>query len=173
LLKPRAGKGGAKLINIAEFDRAAGEATDAVRELNGSGAAALPAPGVQPGDPILAREQARRVSYEADLKKIDLEERLGRIAPLDRVRAAVAEFAQVLGRVIETRPSRVEDIIAANAKGGMALARAVEKDERRALRADMAKAMDSIAEAAESESPAVEDDLAGGAELAPATQSAP
>jgi hypothetical protein len=33
--------------------------------------------------------------------------------------------------------------------------------------------MDSIAEAAESESPAVEDDLAGGAELAPAAQGAP
>ena len=39
LLHPRAGKGPAKMINVAEFDKAAAEATDAVRALNGAGAA--------------------------------------------------------------------------------------------------------------------------------------
>ena len=51
-------------------------------------------------------------------------------------------------RVIDGRPSRVDDIIAANAKGGLQAARAIEKDERRELRAETASAMDRLADEA-------------------------
>jgi hypothetical protein len=150
LLRPQRGARGTKLINVAEFDRVAAETTDGVRELNGRGA--TPARAAQPGlagEPTLSREQTRRAGFDAELKRLVLEERLGRIAPLDRVRRATAEFAGTLARVIDQRPSRVEEIIAANAKGGLQAARAIEKAERRELREEMARAMDSIADAAE------------------------
>ena len=158
LLTTRTGKQGTKLVNIAEFDRAAGEATDAVRELNGRGATAPPAPGLAT-DPILSREQARRAAYDADLKKLDLEERLGRIAPLDRVRRATAEFTQSLARVIDMLPARVEEILAAGAKDGVNGARAVAKMIARELREEMAKTMAAIADAAEGEGAALDETL--------------
>ena len=169
LLKSRRGARGAKLIDVAEFDRVATETTDGVRELNGrksasakasrpaaaathprhrSETAEAPPPGVA-SHPVLSHEQARRAAADAALKELDLEERLGRIAPLDRVRQACLEFAQTLARVIDRRPSRVDDIIAANSKGGLQAARVVEKDERRELRAEMARAMDKLADEAE------------------------
>jgi hypothetical protein len=147
LLKSRAGPRGAKLIDIAVFDRVVGATTDATRELNGR--RHMPANTSRAGEPSLPSQQARRAGYDADLKRLALEERLGRIAPLDRVRRAIVEFAQTLARVIDQRPSRVEEMIAANAKGGLQAARAVEKAERRELREEMAKAMDAIADAAE------------------------
>lgn len=121
LMKSRLGKGGVKLINVAEFDRAAGEATDAVRELNGSGAGA-PAMGIAaaPGDPILAREQARRASYDADLKKLELEERLGELIPVGDVREAIAALGETFVRALDQMPSRAEEGFAEATKGGLA-----------------------------------------------------
>ena len=81
LVHPRAGVGRTKLVNIAEFDRAAGETTDAVREANGRGAAR--APDATGGDPILAREQARRAAVDADLKELDLAERVGELVAVE------------------------------------------------------------------------------------------
>ena len=150
LLATRAGKGGTKLVNVAEFDRAAGEATNAIRELNGRSASLAGAP--QPNlaaAPILAREQARRTAYDADLKRLELEERLHRIAPLDRVRSASAEFTQTLARVIDALPMRAEEIHAAGAKDGVTGTRAALKAAARELREEAAKAMTSIADAAE------------------------
>jgi DNA-binding MarR family transcriptional regulator len=155
LIKPRRGAGGAKLLEVAEFNRAAAATTDGVRELSGRGAAAaraaqpVYAPAGTAGEPSLSRMQMRRTAFDAELKKLDLEERLGRIAPLDRVRRATVEFAGTLARVIDQRPSRIEEIISANATGGLQAARAVEKAERLELRAEMARAMDAIATAAE------------------------
>jgi hypothetical protein len=119
---------------------------DEVRELNGRGsmAARAPQPGIA-GEPTLSHAQARRTGYDAEIRRLGLEEKLGKIVPLDRVRRATMEFAGTLARVIDQRPSRIEEIIAAQAKGGLQAARGVEKAERRELREEMAKAIDAIA----------------------------
>jgi DNA-binding MarR family transcriptional regulator len=121
LLHPRVGKGGAKMINVAEFDRAAGEATDAVRELNGSqGGAAAVSVATAPGDPVLAREQARRASYDADLKKLELEERLGELVPVAAVQEAIVTLSENFVRALDQIPSRAEEGFAEAGKGGLA-----------------------------------------------------
>jgi hypothetical protein len=131
---------------------------DEVRELNGRGsmAARAPQPGIA-GEPTLSHAQARRTGYDAEIRRLGLEEKLGKIVPLDRVRRATMEFAGTLARVIDQRPSRIEEIIAAQAKGGLQAARGVEKAERRELREEMAKAMDAIADAAEGVGSAIDD----------------
>ena len=64
VLHPKAGRGREKLISVAEFDRAIGDTTDAVREANGRSAIEG---AVVPSDPILVREQARNAAIRADL----------------------------------------------------------------------------------------------------------
>jgi DNA-binding MarR family transcriptional regulator len=121
LLTPRAGKGGVKMINVAEFDRAAGEATDAVRALNGAGGGAQATQvAAVPGDPILAREQARRASYDADLKKLELQERLGELVPAKDVQEAIVALSENFVRALDQMPSRAEEGFAEATKGGVA-----------------------------------------------------
>ncbi len=121
LLTPRTGKGGVKMINVAAFDRAAGEVTDAVRELNGLGGGAAATPvAAAPGDHVLAREQARRASYDADLKKLELEERLSELVPVKDVEAAIVALSENFVRALEQIPSRAEEGFAEASKGGLA-----------------------------------------------------
>jgi DNA-binding MarR family transcriptional regulator len=142
LLKPKAGRGGVKLICVAEFDRAAGMATDAVRELNGAGGGAAPAPvAATAGDPVLPREQARRAAYDADLKKLDLDERLGKLLPVEDVEHAMVECAEAMVRIIDQVPGRAEEVAAAVASDGTAGARTFLRDFARDLRTRLAQEM--------------------------------
>ena len=138
LIETRIGPRGTKLVNVAQFDRAAGEATDAVRELNGKGSNAEPEPS---RDPVLAKEQARRAAYDADLKKLDLDERLGKLLPIDEVEAAMVRCAEALAQAINQLPSRADDLAAAVAKEGTTGARAFLRALSRDLLAKLAKEM--------------------------------
>ncbi len=121
LLTSRTGKGGTKEVCVAAFDRAAGEATDAVRELNGSGGGAAAGPvAALPGDPSLARQQARRAGYDADLKELELKERLGELVPVKDVEEAIVVLAENFVRAIEQMPARAEEGFAEATKGGLA-----------------------------------------------------
>ena len=144
LLSTRPGKGRAKLVNLAEFDRAIGETGDAIREM--AAASARPsAPVTQPApegaDPILAKEQARRVAYQADLAKLDLDERLGKLLPVEHVTAAMLRCAEALTRALEQMPTRADDLAAAVAKervtGARAFLRAMGRDMRALLAREM------------------------------------
>jgi DNA-binding MarR family transcriptional regulator len=150
LVKTRTGKGGTKLVNVAQFDRATAETTDAVRELNGKGTEPPPAaaavPG--PGDHVLAHEQARRAAYDADLKKLDLDERLARLLPTDAVEDAMAACAEAITRTIEQMPARAEENAAAVAKDGVAGSRAFLRGLARELRDQLARTLRLTASAA-------------------------
>ena len=137
----KAGQGRARLINVAEFDRAAGESFDAVRSLNGTGVATTLASRVDGADPVLAREQARRAAYDADLKQLDLEERLGKLIPVEEVEQAMTTCAETMVRGIEQLPGRADDLAAAVARDGAAGARAALKVIARELRESLARAL--------------------------------
>lgn len=144
LLSTRPGKGRAKLVNLAEFDRAIGETGDAIREM--AAASARPsAPVTQPApegaDPILAKEQARRVAYQADLAKLDLDERLGKLLPVEHVTAAMVRCAEALTRALEQMPTGADDLAAAVAKEGVTGARAFLRTMGRDMRALLAREM--------------------------------
>lgn len=138
LLTTRAGARGRKLVPVAAFDRIVRETTDAVRELNGSaGGAPSAVAGAAPGDPILAREQARRASYDADLKKLELGERLGELAPVETMQEAFRAVVETFARGLDQLPSRAEQDFAEASKSVAGL-RAVYRKAANDLRDGLA-----------------------------------
>lgn len=101
------------LVNVAEFDRIKGEVGDLVRDQTPEAT-----PGT--GDPVFAREQARRMAYDADLKQLELDEKLGNLVPTANADKAGAELTAMLNRACEQIPARAEDMAAAVAKDGVA-----------------------------------------------------
>jgi hypothetical protein len=138
--------GRSKLINVAEFDRAVGETGDAIKE----GAAATRADdGDAEKNPALRDHQARAAQYTADLKFLDLEERLGRLVPVAEVEDAAAKCAEATVRIIDRLPTYADAIAAAVGKDGPAGARAKLKEIARELRTGIAEAHGELARKAE------------------------
>lgn len=160
----KTGERGAKLINVAEFDRAAERTIDAVRAQNGrrarkrlvlvvddaADADKTHAPSVgDDGDddfsPVLAKEQARKVAYQADLAKLQRDEKLGKLLPIEKIADAAASCADALNRVIDQLPARADEIASAVAKEGEAGARAFLRSVARDMRERMADEMQRLA----------------------------
>jgi hypothetical protein len=137
LVHLRPGPKGAKLISVSEFERAADEATDAVRAQNGRGSAAVTfaaaeAPPPSGSDhPVLSREQARRTAADADLKELDRAERLGQLILLDKARSAATACAQRLRTAVERIYEHAEDTAITCASDGSTFAVAVLEALRR------------------------------------------
>lgn len=142
--------GRVKLVNLAEFDRAIAHTANAVQELNARGAAAADE-GDGSGNPVLAREQARKAAYDADLKHLDLQERLKNLVKVDDVRIGLTECAMALAQAIDALPSRAEALAAVVAKDGAPGLRAALKAVARELRETLARAAERFGERAEAE----------------------
>jgi len=139
-------EGRSKLVNLAQYDRAVGETGDAVKE----GAAATRADdGDAEKNPALRDHQARAAQYTADLKFLDLEERLGRLVPVAEVEDAAAKCAEATVRIIDRLPTYADAIAAAVGKDGPAGARAKLKEIARELRTGIAEAHGELARKAE------------------------
>jgi len=147
LIETKPGPGRAKLVNLAAYDKAVGETGDAAKAIGALTKAtiraqeqgeAAPSSG---GDHVLAREQARRAAYEADLAKLRLDEKLGRLLPIEDVEASMVRCAEALTRAFDQLPTRADDLAAAVAKDGVNGARAFLKVVARDTRAVLAKEM--------------------------------
>lgn len=149
LVHTRPGPGRTKLVNVAEFDRAAGDTIDLTRAANGGGrtdaesAPELPATSETPSaSRSYSLEQARRTSYEAELKRLDLEERLGKLLPIEDVTNAMTRCAEAMVRAIDQLPSKADDLasaVAANGSQGAARAlKTIAHDLRETLARELA-----------------------------------
>ncbi len=77
----------------------------------------------EPNGRGLAFEQARRVGYQAELARLDLEERTRKLLPVAEVRDATTACAERLVHSWEQLSLRAEENAAAVAKDGVAGAR--------------------------------------------------
>lgn len=139
--------GRSKLINLAEFDRVVGEVGDAIKE--GAAMTRAEVDGDAEKNPALRDHQARAAQYTADLKYLDLEERLGRLVPVAEVEDAAAKCAEATVRVIDRLPTYADAIAAAVGKDGPAGARAKLKEIAREIRQAIADAHGELARKAE------------------------
>lgn len=100
-----------KLINLAALDRLCDETTDLAREMNG---VADDRRRRDPNDPsfIYTQEQARKAAYDADLKKLELDERLGRLLPIEDLEIAAATTAETIVQILNSLPSMTDEIMA-------------------------------------------------------------
>jgi hypothetical protein len=139
VLRTQPGPRGAKLVNVADFNRVAAQTVDAVRSLNGaSGGSPSPAADPAPGDPILAKEQARRTKADADLKELDRDERIGQLVRGDKIKEAIVDALRMHTKVLSQLVSRAEENAAAVRKDGVPGARAFLKRLETELREDIA-----------------------------------
>ncbi len=145
-IEVRPGKGKAKLINVAAYDRALGETTDLARE-QGAQTRRDADPAASPRDPTFTKHQADRAGYEAELKRLDLEERLGRLRTVADIEDAAVKCGETVVRLIEQLVLSADEIAAAVAKDGVTGARASLKTIQFELRTKIAEAFGKIAAA--------------------------
>jgi hypothetical protein len=154
-LETRPGARGTKLINVAAFDRAIGETGDLAhaqaREPDDAPLLAPATPTTETASATYTREQAREKSYAADLKKLDLDERLGKLVTVESVQAGAVRLAETLVRQIDQITGRADDIAAAVAKDGVQGARGALKTVAREIRESMARELERLADTAQAE----------------------
>ena len=131
-LATRPGPRGAKLINRAEYDRLVGETGDPIKERAAETArlfregedAALAKP--DDGQAAAATNAKRTAAvYDAEIKKLELGERLGHLIGRDDLLQARDRCGAAIATVIERLPLRAAEMSAAVAKGGESGAREV------------------------------------------------
>lgn len=162
LLSTRPGKGKVKLVNLAAFDRVAGETTDLAKatgaETKRQHAAPLsPPPPSDPLAPTYTAEQARHMAYKAESAKLDLEERQGKILLVADVTAAITLAGEALARAIDQLPSLADDLAAAVAQTGAAGARTLLKARARETRELMARELANVLKLTPPEAPQAPD----------------
>jgi hypothetical protein len=143
-LETRPGKGKAKLINVAAYDRALGETTDLARQQGAATKQAATDPAT-PRDPTFTKHQADRAGYEAELKRLDLEERLGKLRTVEAIEDATVTCGETVVRLIDQLVLKADEIAAAVAKDGVTGARTALKSVQFELRTKIAEAFTKIA----------------------------
>jgi hypothetical protein len=135
-VETKPGKGRAKLINLASYDRAVGEVSDPSKILGAATrreiAGNTPAPAdTAAGDNSYTATQARKTGYEADLKKLDLAERVGQLIPIagpHGVTEACVRVAAAFNSAVDALPMRAPELTAvALAEGEIAVRRVLRQ----------------------------------------------
>lgn len=139
----RKGRGGTKLVNVAQYDRAVGEVGDPAKEASADTRAGNDEPAEKDSAYRTATTRARQ--YEADIKFLDLEERLGKLLPLADIEDAAVRAAETAVRVIDRLATHADAIAAAVGKDGSTGARAKLKEISREIRQELAEAILAIA----------------------------
>jgi biotin operon repressor len=145
LLETKPGPNGTKLVNLAQYDRAVGETGDAFKE---AGAETKADADIDPSSPALRDHQSRAARYTADLKYLDLEERLGRLVPIDEAKEGGIKIGEAVVRILGRLPTHAEALTAVAIKDGVPATRAMLKEIDRELRTAIAEALREITGAA-------------------------
>lgn len=132
-------EGRSLLVNVADFDVAVGEHGDRARE---TGEATKK--GGSLDDPIYSREQARRMSYEADIKKIELARLRGELILVADLSDAAMNAGETILRGIDQWVGRAEELANA-ANVPVSVARVFLKAATRDLRQRIADTMQALA----------------------------
>ncbi|WP_342106360.1 helix-turn-helix domain-containing protein [Methylobacterium sp. SI9] len=149
-------QGRVALVNVVQYDRLRGQHADlskaqAPRPAALEAALAMPAGPAMPIDPsapVYTVEQARNMAYKAELARLDLEERQGKIVHVDAVRACALRAGEEIVRVLERLPQAADDLAVALTREGSHGVRLVLKQTVLTMRRDIADALaDAMAEA--------------------------
>lgn len=142
-VRTRKGPNRTKLVHLAEFLAAVGEAGDPARELaaeSRSGAAESDAPA----SPGYRDAQTRKARAEAELREYDLAQKRGEVVAIAELTAAAERTAEALAAVVERLPQRAADMAAAVGRDGERGARAQYRRDARYLRDAMVSAIDRL-----------------------------
>jgi DNA-binding transcriptional ArsR family regulator len=124
-------EGRSRLVELAAYDRAVGQAGDAVKEQAVETRRDLALE--EPVPSKLRDAQTERAQYDAKLRALDLGERTGKLVATASVEAAMVRAGEAIVRTLERLPSFAPEILAAAKDGEPALRRRLRevKDELR------------------------------------------
>lgn len=137
--------GRSKMINLAEYNFAVGEVGDASKEAGAATKAISDADDGPAPNNHFRDAQTREKQYAADLKYLELNERLGKLVPADEVEAAAIKAAEDIISLIDRIAGQAEAVAAAVAKDGATGARTKLKEIARDVRQGIATAMAKLA----------------------------
>lgn len=149
LIETKPGKGRTKLVHLASYLRATGQAGDAAKEAGAATRAALAAetalpladaPPTASNNPTFRDAQTREKELAADLKELELKQRLGELVAVADLAGVAEQAAEQMVAALDRLPTRAEDMAAAVGRDGTAGARAQYKRDARDLRASIAEA---------------------------------
>ncbi len=136
-------KGKVLLVDGDAYDKAhADAATGSKSRLDGNRGNKT---GAKPAYGSYAREQARKIGYEAELKRLELEERLGNLIPREDLQRATELASEAVLRSIDHAVMRVDELQEASARGGVAALRVALKGVVRDVKTRCADALVRIA----------------------------
>ena len=142
LITSKSGPRRTKLVNLAQYLTAKGNAGDAAAELAAETRGDAPPAEPVPSDkPTYRDAQTRKLQFEADLAELTLRQKLGELVPVAEVEDAAAQFAEAITRVVHRLASHAEAMAAAVGKDGVAGARAHYKENSREILTALADAM--------------------------------
>ncbi len=143
-LMTRPGKGKSKLVHLATYLTVTNQVGDAAKEAAAKtrdllAQEAPPAASAAPGAPTFRDAQTREKELAADLKQLELDERLGRLVAVADLAQVAEEAAEQIVALIERMPIRAEEMAASVAAAGVPGARAQYRRDARDLRAALAE----------------------------------
>ena len=124
---PVGGKGRVKLVNVAEYEEAVGQAADLARDLGHATRRNTLALSSSPGDPVYTAEQARRMAYQADREKIALGRDLELLVPVDQLAGDAVRIFSAMIRPLDRLEAQADALSLAVSQGGTTGARAFLK----------------------------------------------
>ncbi|MGY3451930.1 hypothetical protein [Bradyrhizobium sp. USDA 4353] len=141
------GEGRSLRVNLAQYDLAVGSTGDAARE---AGTATKAMADVDaPTSSAFRDAQTREKQYTADLKYLELQQRLGELVPVAEAKAGARTMAETVLKVIARLPSHADTLAAAFTKAGIPQVRAELNAIVHNMRVEIADAFGVIARNAE------------------------
>lgn len=145
---------GVSWINVAAADFALGQAQGrvdfsaddppAAAEQNfqpTSSSPSVPEGSAEAASPSLTEARTRTEGYNAEIKRLEFEQRIGRLLETDDVGLSMQRWAEVAVREIDQLASRADDLAAAFTRNGVDGVRRALKDITRQMRATIEQNM--------------------------------
>ena len=138
-LLTRRGKGGTRLVNLAEYDFVRGEVTNLPQQQAADTARAAPA------DSAFNVARTRIAEYEAALKRLEYEKQVGELLRTEDVVRSMEKCTASIVRSLELLPTQTEELVAAMVRAGAMIPSQAAHALRIALRAAINQTRNVIA----------------------------
>jgi hypothetical protein len=141
------GEGRSLRVNLAQYDLAIGSTGDAAREAGATTKAMVEIDA--PTSSAFRDAQTREKQYAADLKYLELQQRLGELVPVSEMKEAGVKMGEIVVSVLTRLPSHVETLASAFTKAGIQEMRSELNAIVYKMRVEIADAFGVMAENAE------------------------
>ncbi|MGT2503852.1 hypothetical protein ACVOMS_29690 [Bradyrhizobium guangxiense] len=141
------GEGRSLRVNLAQYDLAIGSTGDAAREAGATTKAMVE--NDAPTSSAFRDAQTREKQYAADLKYLELQQRLGELVPVSEMKEAGVKMGEIVVSVLTRLPSHVETLASAFTKAGIQEMRSELNAIVYKMRVEIADAFGVMAENAE------------------------